>query len=109
MTMYKDELFIKQRVSLDADQFFNCRFVRCTMIYSGSSGVVMEGCELDSCDWVFDGAADNTLIFLSQLYRGLGSGGQQLVDAIFERIRLGRLGDDALVPASAVESSGANR
>jgi hypothetical protein len=72
---------------IDGNQYNNCRFENCTMVYRGGEIPHITGCQFDNCSWQFDGAAERTLLFMRQLYHGMGSGGAQLVEATLEALR----------------------
>src|SRR5438552_2191682 len=81
---FKNQAFTDQTVNLDDNTFTDCTFTRCTLIYEGSAGVVMTGCEIDEPSWVFRGAAANTFNFLAKLYAG---GLTSVVETTFDNIR----------------------
>jgi hypothetical protein len=79
--------FTEETVLIDEGSFEQCRFVACTIVYSG--GVVsLKDNEFDSCTWTLDGAAARTVKFLELVY-GLGESGRGLVDRSFESIKRG--------------------
>lgn len=72
---------------IDGNQYDNCRFENCTMVYRGGEIPHISGCQFDNCSWQFDGAAERTLLFMRQLYHGMGAGGAQLIEATLDALR----------------------
>lgn len=78
-----------QEISLDFNEFVNCRFVRCSLVFRGFGPARLRGCIFDDVTWSFDGPAANTVKFMTGLYHGAGQGGRQLIESTFENIRKG--------------------
>ena len=57
------------------------------MEFGGTGPVELNECGFNNVQWVFTGAAQNTLNFLHGIYSGMGEGGIQLVEATFDNIR----------------------
>lgn len=76
-------------VELDGNQFVDCTFHDCKLVFYAYEPVMFDRCVFTECDWVFEGAADNMLSFLTALYHGLGVSGQNLVELIFKGVREG--------------------
>jgi hypothetical protein len=93
---YKD-----QTVRIDGTLFVRCRFDNCKLIFKAQDLVGFDHCDLIECQWVFDGPAENALLFLSALYR-LGPAGQDLVEGIFQSVRTGEVFQGSLLPADIV-------
>lgn len=85
----RDETFGPGSVQVDDTLFIKCRFTQSKIIFEGTGPVSFDGCTFDRCDWVFDGPAEHALLYLTTLYHGLGDGGRELVEGIFESIRQG--------------------
>lgn len=107
--IFFEETFIDQTIVLDGVQYDRCRFIECRMVYRGSDDVLITDCSYLQCEWVFEGAADRTLLYLDALYHGFGGDGKNLVEAIFDSIRGGRLNSDvrnrdADLPSAAIPS-----
>lgn len=83
------ETFERQVVEVDGRVYENCKFIECRIIFSGVEAVAFDDCTFVRCDWGFSGAAVNTLSYLSALYQGLGENGREMVDGIFDSVRLG--------------------
>ncbi len=72
---------------IDGNQYNECHFQNCRMIYRGGELPRISGCHFENCQWQFEDAAERTLIFMRQLYHGMGSGGAQLVEATLAQLR----------------------
>ncbi len=83
--------FVKETIEVDDFVFENCEFVECKIQFNGAGPVKFEGCLFDSCEWSFEGPAEDTLLYLSTLFGTLDSGGQDLVEGIFESVRRGAI------------------
>jgi hypothetical protein len=99
------EVFRDETIEIDEDEYQQCRFVNCRIVFSGKGPARFSDCKFDECQWVFDGAAEETIQYLAALYTGVGEGGRMLVEAIFNSIRQGGVGHGALQrepPAAAL-------
>jgi hypothetical protein len=76
--------FIEQTIAIDEDTFEDCFFARCTLVYRGNRDVRMKNCSFESPRYFFDGAAKETIGFLTDLYHG---GCSVMVEGIFDAIR----------------------
>ena len=85
--LYRDRDFSGKTVELDGNQFVNCRFYDCKLMFFATAPVSFDQCVFNECDWSFEGPADIMLSFLTALYHGLGVSGQDLVELIFQGIR----------------------
>jgi hypothetical protein len=81
--------FRKERVRLDFNEFKNCAFHDCEMVYGGYGPVSMSDCEFGNVKWVFVDAAANTVQFMAGMYRGAGEGGRRLIEQTIEDIKRG--------------------
>jgi hypothetical protein len=80
---YADCEFVGQEVELDDNEFTNCHFVNCQLVFRGGK-VAFIGCRFEAPQFVFRDAAQATLGFLAALYR---DGGGPIVEDIFQAIR----------------------
>lgn len=102
METVKDQSFDNRRIPIDGVRFVDCTSTPTKLIYRGEAPVEISGCTFDSCTWVFEGAANETLQFLSTLSHRLGADGQNLVSAIFESVQEGTFGERlTTIPAIA--------
>jgi hypothetical protein len=83
---FQTRAFKNQDVQLDSNEYINCKFEDCKMIYGAKGLVTLKGCDFINVRWVFTDAASDTLQFLTHLYHG---GGRQIVEQTFENIRTG--------------------
>jgi hypothetical protein len=90
-TMHRiaDKEFKRTSIIVEGIHFLRCKFIECQIIYSAKDDVAFEDCNFVECNWTFDGPAEETLIFLSELYNGLGEQGRDLVESVFQSIRTG--------------------
>lgn len=86
MASFADSKFENTTVILGSNQYFNCVFVRCRLIYDGSGNLILRGCSFDSCSWDFTGPAANTVDFLSSLYV-MPPTGYKTVENLFNYVR----------------------
>ena len=86
MVRHQDATFTNQLVVLDGNDYVNCSFTNCELVFRGTDTVSMNGFTADNCRWTFDGAAGLTLKFLSALYHG---GFSEMIDLTLENIRQG--------------------
>jgi hypothetical protein len=77
------KIFKGKTVVLDGKQFVDVTFDSCTLVYKGSKGVTLKGCRFIKPQFVFDGPASNTLVFLHEIYHG---GFSEIVEATLREI-----------------------
>jgi len=87
MTKNVKNKYTNSTVKLDNNDFVDCSFDKCTLEYAGEGPVSITGCTFNNVQWVFVGAAQQTLQFLQGLYHGMGEGGRTLVESTFDNIR----------------------
>jgi hypothetical protein len=73
--------------TIDGNTYTDCRFDNCKLVYRGGEMPRIGGCHFENCQWQFEDAAERTLVFLRQLYHGMGAGGAQLVEATLAQLR----------------------
>jgi hypothetical protein len=66
--MHSAASFNHETVTLDAEQFSDCEFRDCRMIYRGGEPPGFDNCRFVGCDWLFDDAAANTLAHLKTVW-----------------------------------------
>lgn len=79
-------------LEIDGKRFVRCVFDHCRLVYRGADDLSFEGCTFISPDWSFEGAAENVLSFMGDMYEGLGDRGQ-LVESLFAAVRRGEVRD----------------
>jgi|SRR5579863_4107151 len=89
---YERATFNRCAVLLDSNQYQDCIFNDCELVYAGGEHVMIGGCQLNGVRFVLDGPALNTIKFLV----GVGhikNGGQELVTQFLECVRAGVIPD----------------
>jgi hypothetical protein len=99
---YENLHFTDETVEVDGNEYQNCRFTESRIVYSGGAVPRFANCVFDRCQWVFDEAAENTIQYFALLYNGLGAGGQELIEGVFDSIRKGGVGYGTLLPTPAL-------
>ncbi|MEO6340657.1 MAG: hypothetical protein ABIO39_11495 [Caulobacteraceae bacterium] len=57
-----------QTVVLDGENFSNCEFAACRLVYSGGEPPKLESCRFTDCEWKFEGPAADTLASLKLMW-----------------------------------------
>ena len=91
-------------VEIDGKRFVRCVLDRCRLIYRGTEELSFEGCTFIDPDWSFEGAAENVLAFMGDMYEGLGDKGQ-LVESLFAAVRKNEIRDANIPILSEYEIS----
>jgi hypothetical protein len=81
--MQSDTIFNHETVALDGEEFFDCEFRACRMVYTGGEVPTFVRCRFDDCDWRFEDAAARTLAQLKLLWT---VGGKAPVQAMIKEI-----------------------
>ncbi len=84
-----NEHLSNRAIRLDGEQFQNCVFQHCTLEIGGTADVVMDGCTILDCQWVFVDAAATTLSVMAKLYAGMVQDGDALMEQTFGYMRRG--------------------
>ncbi len=87
MLRHLNNTFRTCRVPLDGQEFRSCKFIECSMIYSGGPPPVLVDCLFLSSPIHLEGAAVATISFLRGVYHGMGEEGVHIVDEVMEQIR----------------------
>lgn len=66
--MIKGVTYTDEPVEVDGKYYFNCKFVRCILVYKGGSPPHFNRCLFDSPELSFIDAAANTMAMLRSLY-----------------------------------------
>lgn len=72
---------------LDGNEYENCKFDNCQIVYGGGEIPRITNCQFGNCQWQFADAAERTLNFMRQVYHGMGKGGAEIIDATLNAIR----------------------
>ena len=84
MNIFKDSSFKGGRIQLDGTHYEGCNFEDCAIVYAGGQLPILINNGFSNCRWQFEGSAERTIAFMSQLYSG---GATVLVEQMFEQIR----------------------
>jgi hypothetical protein len=71
-------------VLLDGNEYTDCEFRKCVLIFKAEAPFALNGCRLTECRFDFQGAAGVTIAFLKKLFH---SGGRDVVEEIIRTIR----------------------
>ena len=82
---YDGKTFTNERVTLDDNEFFNCKFNSCTLVYHGSAPPQLSDDSFHNVKFVFNGPAANTIAFLKAMAT-VTSGMQHIVKDTFPEI-----------------------
>jgi hypothetical protein len=80
----KNEVFTEVTVYIDGASFYDCRFERCTIVFSGLLPAVLHNPMFVDCRFEAAGPADTTIKFLASMYQ---AGARELIEATFDNIR----------------------
>lgn len=64
--------FVGQDVPLSGIAYIDCTFRNCTLVFDGSPAH-LDGCDVGTSAYQFDGAAMETITFLAQLWKAHGT------------------------------------
>ena len=81
---FKNTAFSNQPIDLDDNEFIECRFEKCNLIYRGGKLPSLVDCSFDEFRISFEHAAADTLSFINALYHG---GFKSVIEATFNNIR----------------------
>ncbi len=86
MAQYQGATFTNETVVLDGNDYRNCTFTDCVIVFRGTAAVSLNGVTANNCRWTFEGAAGLTVKFMTALYQG---GFSEMIDLTIENIRRG--------------------
>lgn len=86
MNEVKDKTYNNTRISLENMKYETCTFINCKIEFSGEGKTGLIGCNFDNCQWVFVGAAQNTLSFMHMMYHEFGDFGKAMIEKTFENL-----------------------
>jgi len=84
MALIKNQTFTDEPVEIDGNSFFNCKFIRCTLVYSGGGSTSFDTCVFDDPKLSFLGPAGNTLAFMESLMK---TPFRTMIEKTFENMR----------------------
>ena len=80
-------IYNHETVLLDGEEFSDCEFRDCRLVYAGGGTPVFSGCTFVGCDWKQEDAAARTLAYLKQVWN---AGGKPTVQALIKDITVSR-------------------
>jgi len=87
MAVFKELEKANESVALDGNEFIDCKFKNCELVYSGGELPKLQRCDFAHCSWKLDKAAKQTILFLRSIYHS-GPGGMELVEGTLRHIRM---------------------
>lgn len=92
MAVYRGDRFEDQQVRLNGNEFYNCNFVNCQLVFDANGALTLDGCGFDNPRFLLDGSAADTINFLMNIYHTGGDGtGKQYVEDLFQAMRNGKI------------------
>ena len=85
--MSTGETFSHETVVLDGQEFSDCEFRDCRLVYSGGEVPNFADCRFHACEWKFEDAAVRTLAYLKVMW---GAGEKATVQAMIKDITVSR-------------------
>ena len=85
--MPSGEIYNHETVALDGEEFRDCEFRDCRLVYLGGEPPKFHGCSFVGCDWRYDDAAARTLAHLKLVW---SVGGKSSVQALIKDITVSR-------------------
>ena len=61
-------IYNHETVALDGQDFSDCEFRDCRLVYSGGEVPAFANCRFDDCEWKFDEPAGRTLAYLKVMW-----------------------------------------
>jgi len=78
------------KVTVDFNEYIDCEFINCEIIYKGGNLPVFENCSFVNCQFSLIEKADNTIGYLSFLYQNLAeSDAKSFVEGQITKIKGG--------------------
>ena len=81
--MTTDTIFNHETVVLDGENFNDCEFRSCRLVYGGEAPPSFTDCRFHDCEWKFEGAAAHTLTHLKRVW---AAGGKAQIQAMIKEI-----------------------
>ncbi len=79
-----------KKVTVDFNEYIECEFNDCEIIYKGGNLPVFEKCNFNNCQFSLVEKADNTIGYLSFLYQNISEGGaKEFVEKQIAKIKAG--------------------
>lgn len=85
---YTGKKFDGANVTLDFNEYVDCEFSGCEMIYKGGNLPVFENCNFSQCRFSLVEKAQNTLDYLAFLYQNMAeTGGQAFAEEQLAKVK----------------------
>ena len=97
---FVNQIFTNQTIDIDDNEFYDCTFIGCRIIYKGGETTLKGNSYDESTTYTFSGAAANTLAILSALYADRGGA---FIKKLFENIRKGDTRSYDILDAEALD------
>lgn len=81
---FQDKIFSNETIELDGNEYDDCRFENCHLIYRATAPMTLANCSFFGFTFALEDAAANTLNFLTALYHG---GFQSTIEQTFNNVR----------------------
>ncbi|MGD8593167.1 MAG: hypothetical protein PVF82_10070 [Gammaproteobacteria bacterium] len=79
-----------KKVTVDFNEYIDCEFNDCEILYKGGNLPVFENCKFNNCQYSLVDKADNTIGYLSFLYKNMSeSGAKNFVEEQITKIKGG--------------------
>lgn len=79
MARFEDETFQGKTVLVDGNQYINCHFDQCHIVFGGYDPPVMQRCVYEYCSYGLEGRATLVADWLKHLMQAGGTDGLNLV------------------------------
>lgn len=80
MSTFRQNTFDEVEIDTDGNEYVDCVFNKCKLIYQGGPIPVMNGCQFNDTGWFFDDAAGRTVSLIKEYAENVDP---QLVQALF--------------------------
>jgi hypothetical protein len=78
------QTFKNETIDIDYNEFFNCKFENCVLVYHGGKPPLMTKCDLSASSFSFAEGAAATVQFMTAMYHG---GFKVVIEQTFENIK----------------------
>jgi hypothetical protein len=88
MAFFQSTTFRNEKVELDGNEFYDCKFENCHLIYRGAAAMKLTNPLLLGSSFVFEDGARLTIDFIKVLYQ---NGFMPIIEELFDNIRTGNI------------------
>ena len=82
---FEKQEFRNKRITLSGNQFDECNFHDCEMVFTGVGSVSLTRNSFENCRWLFDGPSLATVRFMKALY-AMGAERRALILSTFKEV-----------------------